>query len=135
MALFNFLKGNDSFVSENRYKKNIAKQREMNKVLLKQFNTMGISEDSSLKLEFFFYTDQEDKANNLAIELHKLNYNIEKAGTSAGKNKLYVVTGWSTKLKMDLINITNWTTHMCELGYKCDCDFDGWGTFPDQDEE
>ena len=29
--------------------------------------------------------------------------------------------------------VTKWVEQMCKLGYKFDCDFDGWGTL-DQDE-
>ena len=44
------------------------------------------------------------------------------------KNKEYVITGWSTPIKMDKKNIEIWIKKMCELGNKNNSDFDGWGT-------
>jgi regulator of RNase E activity RraB len=54
-------------------------------------------------------------------------------GVSAGSEKLFMVTGWTTIMKMENEILKNWTKQMCELGYKFDCDFDGWGTTPDQE--
>jgi regulator of RNase E activity RraB len=34
---------------------------------------------------------------------------------------------------MDDGTVQSWAKEMCELGYKFDCDFDGWGTTPNQD--
>ena len=36
-------------------------------------------------------------------------------------------------MKMDDQAVQLWTKEMSELGYKFDCEFDGWGTTPDQD--
>ncbi|MFC3562039.1 ribonuclease E inhibitor RraB [Pedobacter jamesrossensis] len=38
----------------------------------------------------------------------------------------------ATKMKMTDEVVKQWTKQMCELGYKFDCEFDGWGTEPDQ---
>ena len=46
--------------------------------------------------------------------------------------KIFVITGWTSPIKMDENTVLNWTKDMCEVGYKYDCDFDGWGTNPDQ---
>src|SRR5207249_3200677 len=83
------------------------------------------------KVEFFFYTNTTDKAEELAKELEKLNYETSH-GKSSGDGKSFIVTGITTKMKMDDEIIANWAKEMCELGYKFDCDFDGWGTSPDQ---
>lgn len=135
MGLFNFFKGDNRFVTEKQYNDNVSRQKKMNAQTIEQLNKYGVTDSSELKLEFFFYTNEQDKASNLAIELKKLNYEIEKADTAAGDKKQWVVSGWSTKMKTDLTTVTKWTTEMCKLGFDHDCDFDGWGTLPDRDIE
>ena len=132
MGLFNFFKGSNRFVTDKQYSDNTAKQKGMNTQTLSQLSKYGITDTSDLKLEFFFYTDEQNKASNLAIELKKLNYQIDKVDTAANDKKQWVINGWTTKMKMDLQTVTNWTAQMCKLGYDNDCDFDGWGTLPDQ---
>ena len=134
MGLFNFSKGgNNRFVTEKLYNESVAKQKRMNTETLQQLSKYGISDTSELKLEYFFYTNEQDKANSLANELKNLNYQIDKVDTAAGDQKLWVINGWTTKMKVDLQTVTKWTTQMCKVGYDNDCDFDGWGTLPDQD--
>ena len=110
-------------------------QKEMNSKTLEQLSTLGVNESSRLCVEFFFYTKYADKASNLAIDLSKLGYKIETVDRSAGDKRLYVISGWTTKIKMDSESLTDWTSQMYKLGCEHDCDFDGWGTFPDQDIE
>ncbi len=133
MGLFNFFRGNNNrFVTEKQFNDNVAKQKQMNSQTLEQLIKYGITDTSELKLEFFFYTNEQEKASKLAIELKKLNYEIDHVDTSASGKKEWIVSGWSTKIRMDLKTVTNWTTQMCKLGFDNDCEFDGWGTLPDQ---
>jgi regulator of RNase E activity RraB len=132
MGLFNFFKRNNSrFVSEHQHNKNVAMQKQMNAKVLEQLNIHGVTDNSELELEFFFYTNKEDNASNLAIELNKLNYQINLVAHSASDKNQWVVIGWTTKMKMDLQTITKWTNQMRKLGCENDCDFDGWGTQAD----
>ena len=133
MGLFNiFGKKDDRYISESTFKATVQKQKEMNTQTLTQLSKYGVTDNSELKLEFFFYTDTQDKASNLAIELKKMNYNIEPVDKSAGDPKLWAITGWTTPIKMDITTVTKWTEQMCKIGFENDCDFDGWGTNPDQ---
>ena len=134
MGLFDFLKNKKVFVSENQFNKNLASQKRMNFDTLLQLGKYGVDNDSQLRLEYFFYTNEQDKASNLAIELSKLGYEVT-VDISEGNKDQWVITGWTTKMQMDLNTVTGWTNQMCKLGYDNDCDFDGWGTFPDQDKE
>ena len=92
---------------------------------------MGIGEDKKLSLEFFFYTNSAEKATNLARDLEALKYSVTTENSVSDK-KLFLVTGWTTKMEMSEPIVMDWTTKMTEMGYKCDCEFDGWGTSPDQ---
>ena len=133
MGLFNFFKNNESkkFVNEQDFNKNLSKQLQMTPMTMEQLRKINISEDKELKLEFFFYTNTLEKANNLELELNKINYQVESR-QSASNKKEYIVTGWTTKMKMTDEIVKRWTKEMCEIGFKYDCDFDGWGTSPEQ---
>jgi regulator of RNase E activity RraB len=99
--------------------------------VLDQLYKLNITEEKELKLEYFFYTNTLDKAEKFAKEIEKLNYSVEH-GVSAGDKKLFIITGWTSKMKMSEDVVSNWTKQMCEIGYEFDCEFDGWGTNPDQ---
>jgi regulator of RNase E activity RraB len=120
------------FVTEDSYKKNKENQVNMAPQTLKQLRDLGVTETKELKLEYFFYTNSMDKAKSLADVIQKMNYNV-KYGKSAGDKKLFVITGWTTKMVMSDLVVIDWTKQMCDLGYKFDCEFDGWGTEPDQE--
>jgi regulator of RNase E activity RraB len=120
------------FVTEDSYKKNKENQANMAPQTLKQLRDLGVTETKELKLEYFFYTNNMDKANNLADEIQEMNYSV-KYGKSAGDKKLFVITGWTTKMAMADSIVIDWTKQMCDLGHKFDSEFDGWGTQPDQE--
>jgi hypothetical protein len=82
-------------------------------------------------LEVFFYTDTEAKAQDLAKALKALGYEIEFRAP-AGDSRQFVVTGWTTPIRMTDSSVVAWTERMCRLGYEHDCEFDGWGTNPKQ---
>jgi len=133
MGLFGFLKnnGNRQFVSELAFENQVAKQMQMTPLTMTELRKLDVNEEKELKLEYFFYTNTVQKANSLAHELEKLNYQV-KSGQSAGDKKLFIITGWTTNVKMEDVIVSNWTKTMCELGFNFDCEFDGWGTTPDQ---
>jgi len=130
--------GRSRFWTEKAHRENLAKQVAMTPQTMAQLRKLGAAEDSMLRLEFFFYTDTEQKAGLLAAALRKLGYDVT-AGRSAGDEKLFLVTGWTTPLRMEDAIVVEWAKQMCRLGYEYDCEFDGWGTnpgqAPDQDRE
>ena len=127
-----FKNSNGQFVTERKFKNNVIRQVELAPHTLIQLRNYGVSSDTELKVEFFFYSKTADNAERLSEELRKMDYDVE-FGKSGGNKNLYVITGWTTKMAMDDQTVQSWTRQMCELGYKFDCDFDGWGTSPDQD--
>lgn len=134
MGLFHFLrpKSTGRFTNEERLKSTLDLQVSMAPKTLDQLKNIGVNNTSQLKLEYFFYTNTLAKAEKLAAEVAKLDYTVQY-GVSAGDKKLFIVTGWSTKMVMSTEMVTAWTKQMCELGNQFDCEFDGWGTTPDQD--
>lgn len=135
MGLFDFFKSQSNsgqFVSEGAFSNNCKKQMQMTPQVIDQLRKLNVSEEKELKLEYFFYTNTAEKAESLALEVEKLNYTVAH-GVSAGDKKLFIVTGWTAKIKMADDVVVEWTKQMCELGYKFDSEFDGWGTEANQD--
>jgi regulator of RNase E activity RraB len=135
MGLFDFLKPKTNirqFVSESRFNTNRDKQIQCSPQILEQLRELNVGVEKQLELEYFFYTNTIEKAKQLADEIQKLNYSVNHS-VSAWNEKLFVVMGWTTKMRMSEESIKQWTIQMCELGYKFDCEFDGWGTDPNQE--
>ena len=86
--------------------------------------------ESMLPVEYFFFTNDEGKAKSLAETLKVRGYEPDY-GPSATDSAIFVVTGWTPKMKMDDQTVIQWTESMCLLGYEHDCEFDGWGTHPE----
>lgn len=133
MGLFSFFgkKDNGQFVSAEAFGEKSAIQLNMLPVLMEKLRELNVDEDRELMLEFFFYTNTYQKAETFAQELSNLNYQV-KYGVSEGDKNLFIITGWTTKIEMKDAVVAAWIRQMCSLGYKFDCEFDGWGTIPDQ---
>jgi regulator of RNase E activity RraB len=133
MGLFELFKyGEKRYISELEINSNLENQQSLTPITLAKLREYGVHENKELRLEYFFYTNNIEKAKALAGELSLLQYSSEYE-KSAGDNDLYLVSGWTTELKMVEDTILNWTAEMCQLGLKYDCEFDGWGTYPKQE--
>jgi len=91
----------------------------------------GVTADRELKLEYFFYTNSADKAAALSKSLADLGYEGGYGESAGGRNE-FVITGWTSPMPMDDQTVREWTGRMCDTGSEHDCEFDGWGTTPEQ---
>ncbi len=98
---------------------------------LERLRELKVASDRKLKLEYFFYTNAQQKGDSLADHLRSLGYQVE-VKTSASSKKQILVTGWTTPMMMASEVVSEWTGNMCDAGYASDCEFDGWGTTPAQ---
>ena len=119
------------FDSDDAYQLNRARQLAGAPEVLTQLRNYGVTDKSQLKLEYFFYTNAPDKAAALATQLAELGYS-GRADRSASDEKIYVVTGWTPRMRMDQSTVLAWAGRMCDVGHEHDCEFDGWGTNPQQ---
>ncbi len=126
-----FRKQPKRFITEAGHQKNLAFHLKTSPQTVEQLRSFGVTDDSHLKLEFFFYTNTIEKAQGLAEKLEAQNYVVEY-GESAGNKKIQIITGWTTPIQMTTEKVLEWTGLMCNLGYEHDCEFDGWGTNPKQ---
>jgi hypothetical protein len=131
-TVFGCGKSDGRFVSEKAFQKNLAQQVTMTPQTLTQLRKYNVTPQKSLKLEYFFYTDTNEKAVALAEVLKQKGYSVEY-GQGAGKKGELVVTGWTSPMLMTDALVLKWTEDMCKVGFEHDCDFDGWGTNPNQD--
>ena len=120
------------FYSDASHQENRALQARMSPQTLQQLRSYGVTDASELRLEYFFYTDTAAKASALAEVLAKKGYKSGH-GESAGDDKMFVVTGWTSPMLMNEKTVVKWTREMCRLGFEHDCEFDGWGTNPTQE--
>jgi len=101
--------------------------------VIEQLRQISVTDEHYLRFEYFFYTNSPDSAKRLSEQLSSLGYSILVGPSVADKN-LFIISGWTPKMQMEDTVIAKWVKDMCDLGYKFDCEFDGWGTTPDQDE-
>lgn len=130
MGLFDKLFGSKEpgrYRSEADHAENCAKQLEMSPQIISALREHNVTDEKTLPLEFFFYTNTEEKASNLSNELASLEYSSSYE-ISAYNRKEFLINGWSTPIQMDGNSILQWTADMCNRGAKHDCEFDGWGT-------
>jgi len=121
----------ERYISEEQHKENLASQLATSPETMEQLRGFGSTEDRSVKLEYFFYTDSVDKASALADDLTAMGYNADFQKCD-NPNKIRIVAGASTPVQMARDHILEWTETMCNVGFKHDCEFDGWGLNPEQ---
>ena len=130
MGLFDSLfgrKGGGQFRTDDAHAQNRARQLTMTPMTVAQLRKYGVTDQTQLKLDYFFYTNTEEKAAALVQKLGELGYTGSHE-LAAGKKKQFVVTGGTTSMSMDDQTVLDWTCQMCDLGREHDCEFDGWGT-------
>jgi len=84
------------FVRRRTYIKNEKMQIDLAPIALNLLRNTGISEEKELKIEFYFYSRSQIKADALAEALTKLKYDVYTC-KSAGRQNLILVTGCTTK--------------------------------------
>lgn len=136
MGLFNKLFGSKTggdgrFQTDEAFASHRAKQLLMTPQTMAVLRNYQVTDQSELKLEYFFYTNTRKKAAALAQRLAAMGY-TGGFDVAAGNKKQFVVTGWTSPIKMDDQSVLDWTALMCDLGHEHDCEFDGWGTNPKQ---
>lgn len=115
------------FFSKKEMMDAIAVQPKLNRSLFKLFKQYGGTKKEG-PVEFFFYTDAEDKANNLVIELIRLKFEVYGIYPPAEGKPDWSIIGATTPLCMNEYELTKWSEKMNQVGFETDCRFDGWGT-------
>ena len=132
VRILDFKQCKDSrFVTEEAFKGNSQRQIAALPIVLGVLKKNSLTDTNLRSLEFFFYTNTIEKAKSLAAELKKKEYTVAYREAGYPKNQ-FVITGWTRKISIEQNALSDWVKDMCEIGYKYDCEFDGWGTDVDQ---
>ncbi len=119
------------FVEPAVFEANLKKQLELAPLTLSELQKHGVSPDTLLRLEFFFYAISTANAQALEAALGEMAYQVQ-TGPAAHDRRQLLVNGWSTPIPMTRPSILDWTEKICRLAFRHDCVFDGWGTLLDQ---
>ena len=92
--------GDGRFQSDDAYAQSRAKQLKMTPQTMAQLRKYEVTDRTQLKLEYFFYTNTKDKAEGLLRKLVGMGYTANSDHSGRNK-KQFVVTGWTTPMKMD----------------------------------
>lgn len=127
MGLLDLLnsKRKKQFVSETNFSTNRSRQSHLAIATLVRLREVNVEEEDTLKVDYFFYADTIEKAQELTKALENFNYKVENK-VDVNNKKLFIIQGQSTPIKMMHEVLRKWAVDMCELGYKYDCDFEGW---------
>jgi hypothetical protein len=135
MNLNDFLQaagGSKQFISENKFEEIVLKEFKAIPEILERLKHLEETPSESLRLEYFFYTNAAGKAKDFAACLKNRGFSANYSKVP-GPTTIFLINGWTDKIKINTESVTAWSIEMCELGYSYDCAFDGWGTTPDQD--
>ncbi|SDG66719.1 Regulator of ribonuclease activity B [Pedobacter terrae] len=98
---------------------------EINEDILNNIYADGIKSNDSLKIEFVFITDSEDKAILLKDKLLDQFPSYSKVSI-VETDGFFDIQGITDKVEMSLNEINNWNQTMWDFGYQYDCQLDGW---------
>lgn len=113
------------FVSDKNLKANIEEKIKMIPKTIEELRKLNVSENDEMRIEYFFYSNSIKNAKLLANEIQKLNYSFH-LDVFPEKKHLTLLSGFTSKIKLEHDVIKEWTIQMCNLGYRFDCIFDGW---------
>ena len=74
----------------------------------------------------FFYADRQDDSSNLAIELHKLGYEVDVHKDPGMRN--WSIVGTTPEMSTDLDSVGEWSEEILKLAKANRAVFDGWGS-------
>lgn len=116
------------FVDEEALARSLASQTDVVGVV-DALEAAGMPPNATLQVEYFFYADVESNGQALARELHTRGYSTECRPAADG-GPLFCITGWTIPLVINREWLASWAADMVRLGFRHDCEFDGWGTYP-----
>lgn len=114
---------NNTFFTKDIYDNEIG--LDINADVLEQIHNDGVTTNDKLPIEFVFITDAEDKANSLKAAISSLYIEYENVEVNETED-FWEVNGTTNTIKMSIDEINKWNQEMWNIGYKYDCQLDGW---------
>lgn len=110
--------------------RDLAHQLEMNRVTWEKLQEQGVTEETELRLDFFFVAPGQHQAEALAQALRtRTDYDVEAGSFKQGLlgRETWAVKGATQPTPVSLSALDEWVTRMVEWGDAHTCEFDGWG--------
>lgn len=111
-------------MEESDRKRILQSQLAMTPETWAQMRAHGVSEETPLDVEIFFYTPSEGLADSLARDLVEQWHYRATVGTHEDTHS---VRATIPSRSFDEESLLQLTRDMCELGARHDAEFDGWG--------
>ncbi len=104
---------------------NIVEQKSMNEISVKKMRLKGSGIDYVKPIDFYFYSNDEQKLGQLGEQLEKLEYEIDEIEESS-EDGAFFLSGTAPSIQITVSVLDSWTERMCRVAYKFDCEFSGW---------
>lgn len=117
------------FVTQELYEKNLERQLTTNKLIVQRLTELGVREGQTILLDFSFYAIDLPNLKLLEQTLQEMNYTeLQIKNSSHNQTEFYLLRGKTTPIEFGENSINEWVKDMIAIGFKYDCEFDGWGT-------
>jgi hypothetical protein len=108
----------------------IEAQLELNRDSWFELQQHGVTEETELRLEFFYVAPDERAARALAealLEDTEYEVGVESSGGGMLKRKDWAVNGTTHPTVVSQEILDEWVAWMVMVGLENGCDFEGWG--------
>jgi hypothetical protein len=105
-------------------------QLAMNRQTWQALQEHGVTEQSKLRLDFYYFASSEQEARELADFLQReTDYDVAISSSGGGflKKKTWLLKGTTQETEVSLAILDQWVEWMVAAGEEHGCDFDGWG--------
>ncbi|ELR69227.1 hypothetical protein C900_05298 [Fulvivirga imtechensis AK7] len=106
------------------YKRQKSEAKEHFLSVMKRFKFL---DNACKEVEFFFYSECEERAQSLKESLVKLHYFAEVHPS----HNQWLITGYTPEMDINSEAFDQWVEKMCEISYLHDAAFDGYGVICD----
>ena len=98
---------------------------DINSDVLERIYNSNVTAETSLPIEFYFVSDQEEKLKRLGLHLLSEFPKYTDLKVQPYDNN-YELLGITNPINMDLVIVNEWNKRMWDIGYEFDCKLDGW---------
>lgn len=116
--------------NEEAARQALAQQLAMNQRSWQALQEHGVTEDSELRLDFFYVAPGEREAEELREFLQRetdYDVRVDSSGGGFTRKKSWTVSGTTQPAQVSLDILDQWVGWMVAAGFERDCEFDGWG--------
>lgn len=111
------------------YENILRKQLAMTHQTWAALQSHGVTEESKLRLDFFYYASSREAADKLCAFLREqTDYDVKIESSGSFLRRRWRLEGNTQETAVSPKILEQWVTWMVTAGKECSSDFDGWGT-------